>query len=93
MITQCIISVKLQYIIFRGLKFESDAEIAQINADFERGRFSKVSLRNRRLLDLLQAKNRNFQKTKSQLIVIAEAFCHSEQIALNQDQYVYKPIR
>jgi len=31
------------YRIFRGLKFEPDAEIGQISADFERGRFSKVS--------------------------------------------------
>ena len=31
------------YRIFRGLKFEPDAEIGQINADFERGRFAKVS--------------------------------------------------
>ena len=31
------------YRIFRGLKFEPDAEIGQISTDFERGRFSKVS--------------------------------------------------
>ena len=31
------------YRIFRGLKFESDAEIDQISADFERGRFAEVS--------------------------------------------------
>jgi len=29
--------------VFRGLKFEPDAEIGQISADFERGCFSKVS--------------------------------------------------
>jgi len=31
------------YRIFRGLKFEPDAEIGQISPDFERGRFAKVS--------------------------------------------------
>ena len=31
------------YSIFRGLKFEPDADIGQISADFERGRFAKVS--------------------------------------------------
>ena len=36
------------YSIFRvppksGMKFESDAEVGQISADFERGRFAKVS--------------------------------------------------
>jgi len=30
------------YRIFRGLKFEPDAEIGQISADFERCRFAKV---------------------------------------------------
>jgi len=29
--------------VFRGLKFEPDAEIGQISADFERECFSKVS--------------------------------------------------
>jgi len=27
------------HVVFRGLKFESDAEIGQISADFEMGRF------------------------------------------------------
>jgi len=31
------------YVIFRGLKFEFDAEIGQISTDFERECFSKVS--------------------------------------------------
>jgi len=31
------------YKIFRGLKFEHDAEIGQISADFEKWRFAKVS--------------------------------------------------
>ena len=31
------------YRIFRGLKFEPDAEIGQISADFEKCRFAKVS--------------------------------------------------
>ena len=45
------------YGIFRGLKFESDAEIGQINADFERGRFSKVSSPDRSYLVLLGGKS------------------------------------
>jgi len=44
------------YGIFRGLKFESDVEIDQINADFERGRFSKVSSPDRSYLVLLGVK-------------------------------------
>jgi len=39
------------YRIFRGLKFEPDAEIGQISADFERGRFAKVSGRLARRID------------------------------------------
>jgi len=45
------------YGIFRGLKFESDVEIGQINADFERGRFSKVSSPDRSYLVLLGVKH------------------------------------
>ena len=31
------------YLIFRGLRFEPDAEIGQISTVFERGRFAKLS--------------------------------------------------
>ena len=31
------------HVVFRGLKFEPDADIGQISADFERGRFEFAS--------------------------------------------------
>ena len=38
--------------VFRGLKFEPDAEIGQISADFEPGRFGIGSYDNRYNVDL-----------------------------------------
>ena len=31
------------HVVFRGLKFKPDADIGQISADFERGRFETAS--------------------------------------------------
>ena len=37
------------HVVFRGLKFEPDADIGQISADFERGRFENGSIDNFKL--------------------------------------------
>jgi len=44
------------HVVFRGLKFEPDAEIGQISADFEMGRFGTGSNNMNFLRDYLDAK-------------------------------------
>jgi len=39
------------HVVFRGLKFEPDADIGQISADFERGRFEIGSKSKKELCD------------------------------------------